>query len=257
MSELQRYKMIVEYRGTDYFGWQRQDSLPSIQQAIEDAIEKFSHQKLTIQAAGRTDAGVHARGQVFHADFEPLKKPLNDFQIAKAINAHLRPAPISILRAERVSDDFHARFSASNKLYRYRIITRPAPLTIEQGQAWLFYRPLNAAAMHEAAQVFIGQHDFTSFRDSECQAKSPIRTIDRVDVTARPYDECGGMEIQIEAEAQSFLHHQIRNFAGTLQLVGEGKWIKADVQNALNARDRKAAGPTAPAEGLYLMRIDY
>ena len=257
MTGFTRYKMTVEYRGTHYSGWQRQQDVPSIQQAIEAAIQKFSNQTVTIHAAGRTDAGVHAYGQVFHVDLAPFSKPMDGFQIAKAINAHLRPAPIAILDVETVSEEFHARFNASNKLYRYRIITRPSPLAIEQGLAWLFYRPLNVKAMQEAAQHLIGKHDFTSFRDSECQAKSPIRTLDRLDITTRPYDNHGGQEIRIEAQAQSFLHHQMRNITGTLHLVGEGKWQPHDVKTALDAKDRRQAGPTALADGLYLMRIDY
>ncbi len=251
-----RWKMIVEYRGSDYSGWQRQQNASSIQEAIEDAIFGFSHQKVEICAAGRTDAGVHAYGQVFHVDLEPFSKPMEPFEVAKAINAYLRPAPISIVSAEIVSDKFHARFNAVNKLYRYRLINRRALLGIEKGLAWLCYKPLNVAAMHKAAQYLIGHHDFTTFRATECQAKSPIRTLDRLDVTERPYAS-GGTEIWIEAEALSFLHHQMRNIAGTLELVGQGKWKPEDVKKALEAKDRKVGGPTAPSDGLYLMRVDY
>lgn len=252
-----RYKMIVEYKGTAYRGWQRQRDVPSVQEDIERAIEAFSGQVVKIQAAGRTDAGVHANGQVIHADFEPFSKPMDGFLVAKAINAHLRPAPIAIVKAEIVDDEFHARFDATNKLYRYRIITRPAFLTHDRDLAWLRYRPLDVDAMHEAAQHLIGRHDFSSFRDAECQAKSPVRTLDRIEVTTRDYDDHGGQEITIEAEAKSFLHHQIRNITGTLHLVGEGKWKPDDVKTALEAKSRSAAGPTAPADGLYLVRIDY
>lgn len=256
MTETQRYKMIVEYRGTDYAGWQRQKHAPTIQQAIETAIHKFSGQEITIQGAGRTDAGVHAYGQIFHVDLRPFTKPMTPHDIAKAINAHLRPAPIAILNVEAVDEDFHARFNAKNKLYRYRIISRPAFLAIEQGLAWLYFRPLDTKAMHEAAQILIGEHDFSSFRDGECQAKSPVRTLDKITVTERPYHH-GGKEILIDVEAQSFIHHQVRNFAGSLHMVGDGKWTKDDLQAALDAKDRKAGGPTAPAAGLYLMKIDY
>ncbi len=257
MQKTKRYKATVEYRGTDYSGWQRQKDVPSIQQAVEEAITAFSGQDITIQAAGRTDAGVHAMGQVIHFDFAPRKKEMDPFEITKAINAHLRPAPIVISHTEEVTDDFHARFDAINKLYRYRIINRGTPLSIEKGLAWLCHKPLNAVAMHEAAQHLLGHHDFTSFRAKECQAKSPMRTLDRLDVTTRPYDNHGGQEIWIEAEAQSFLHHQMRNFAGTLQLVGEGKWQPSDVKIALEAQNRAKSGPTSPPDGLSLMRIDY
>lgn len=252
-----RYKMTVEYKGTDYAGWQRQVDVPSIQESIERAITAFSAQTVTIHAAGRTDAGVHAQGQVIHFDLEPMKKPMDAFEISKAINAHLRPAPIVITHAQETAPDFHARFGAVNKLYRYRIINRRALLGLDQGLAWLCHKPLNVAAMHEAAQYLLGHHDFTSFRASECQADSPMRTLDRLDITARPYDDHGGAEIWIEAEAKSFLHHQIRNFAGTLHMVGEGKWQPTDVKTVLEAKNRCAAGPTAPSDGLYLMRIDY
>lgn len=257
MSDLTRYRMTVEYKGTDYSGWQRQKHVPSIQQSIEEAITKFSGQDITIHAAGRTDAGVHATGQVIHFDLAPTKKPMDAFEVAKAINAHLRPAPIVITHGEVARADFHARFDATNKLYRYRIVNRACPLGLEKNLAWVQYKPLNVQAMHEAAQYLIGKHDFTSFRAAECQANSPIRTLDRLSVTARPYDNHGGTEIWIEAEAQSFLHHQIRNFAGTLQMVGEGKWKPSDIKAALEAKNRAAAGPTAPPDGLYLMRIDY
>lgn len=252
-----RWKFIIEYKGTDFSGWQRQDNAPSVQQNIEEAIEKFSGQVVTLMAAGRTDAGVHACGQVAHADLADFSKPMEEFEVAKAINAHLRPAAISIVRAERVDEEFHARFAAVNKLYRYRIICRSAPPAIENGLVWHLKRPLDAGAMQAAAQVLIGHHDFTSFRDSECQAKSAEKTLDRLDVSARAYDECGGKEIMIEAEARSFLHHQVRNMAGTLVLAGEGKIGPAEMRGILEARDRTKAGPTAPAEGLTLMRVDY
>ena len=254
----QRYKFTIEYDGTDYAGWQRQeDDLPTIQGEIEKAILKFSGQEITLQAAGRTDAGVHARAQVAHGDFEELNNAMEPFEIAKAINAHLRPQPISVIGAEPVDDEFHARFAAKNKLYTYRILVRPAFPAIEQGRVWHIKKPLDAAKMHEAAQILVGHHDFTSFRDSQCQANTPMRTLDRLNVRVLEYDQCGGQEIIIEAEGQSFLHHMVRNLAGTLALVGEGKWTKDDLKAALDAKDRTKAGPTAPAAGLCLTRIDY
>lgn len=254
---MQRYKLTIEYQGTDYSGWQWQKDVPSVQQAIQDAIYGFCQQKVTVNAAGRTDAGVHARGQVAHIDLAPFKKPMDGFDIMKAINAHLRPQPICVLKVEEVASDFNARFDAINKLYRYRIISRPSMLALDKNLAWNFYRPLDVDAMHEAAQHLIGKHDFSTFRAAECQAKSPVRTLDRIEVSSFAYDSVGGEEIWIEAEAQSFLHHQMRNIVGTLHLVGEGKWRPDEVKTALEAKDRKAGGPTAPADGLYLMRIDY
>jgi len=254
---MQRFKLTIEYNGQSFAGWQRQRDVPSVQQALEEAIAGFSGQEVTVHAAGRTDAGVHAKGQVVHVDLAPFSKPMDPFEIAKAINAHLRPHPVAVVDARLVDEEFHARFAATNKLYRYRIINRPAPPVLDKGLVWHIKRPeLDAAAMHKAAQSLLGHHDFTSFRDSQCQAKSPMRTLDRIDVTARPC-ESGGTEITIEAEAQSFLHHQLRNIVGTLALIGEGKWSKTDLEKALAAKDRTAAGVTAPADGLYLIRIDY
>ncbi len=257
MQDLTRYKLTIEYMGRDFAGWQRQDQAPSVQQAVEDAIAAFSGQNVTIHAAGRTDAGVHARGQVAHVDMAPFSKPMAEFEIAKAINAYLRPRPISIIAAQIVESTFHARFSARNKLYHYKIVNRGSFLALDQGFAWHVKRPLDIGAMHAAAQYLVGHHDFSSFRDAQCQAKSPERTLDRLDVTAVKLDGNGGQDILIAAEARSFLHHQMRNMAGTLALVGEGKWSPEDVLNVLKAKDRTKAGPTAPAEGLYLMRIDY
>jgi len=253
---LMRYKLTIEYRGSDYYGWQKQPDLPTIQGEIERAIHAFSGQEVEVTTAGRTDAGVHARGQVAHVDFEDFKKPMEPFEIAKAINAHLRPQPISILNVEPVHADFNARFDAKNKLYVYRIINRQAFLTFDSGLAWHAKRPLDAQRMHEAAQLLLGQHDFTTFRDSECQAKNPVRTLDRLDIQSFQ-TASGAQEILIEAEAMSFLHHMIRNIVGTLALVGEGKWKPADITTALEAKDRTKGGPTAPPDGLYLVRIDY
>lgn len=250
-----RYKLTIEYKGSDYSGWQRQPDVPSIQQAIETAIHKFSGQNVELTVAGRTDAGVHATGQIAHVDLGEFTKPMDNFAIMKAINAHLRPQPISIINVEQTAEDFHARFSATNKLYQYRIINRPAFLTLDHGLAWQIGKSLDIKAMQEGAKHLLGHHDFTTFRDSECQAKSPMKTLDRLDIAERPYP--GGAEIIIETEAQSFLHHQVRNIVGTLSLVGLGKWNPGGIKTALEAKDRTKGGPTAPADGLYLVRVDY
>ncbi len=246
-----RWKLTIEYDGRPYSGWQHQDHAPSVQAAIETSIFKFCGQKIRIHVAGRTDAGVHALGQVAHFDLDYGTRELRPDILAKAINAHLLPQPVAILKAEEVNQDFHARFSAKNKLYRYLVINRNAPLAIEQGFAWPLHRPLDAKAMHNSAQILLGQHDFTTFRDSECQGKSPIKSIQRFDVVQN------GAEIIFEVEGRSFLHHQVRNMVGTLILVGQGKWSTEDLQKALEARDRTKGGMTAPSDGLYLVRIDY
>jgi tRNA pseudouridine38-40 synthase len=243
-----RFKLTLEYDGGAFVGWQRQDNGPSVQQALEEAVVKFCGETVQTVAAGRTDAGVHARGQVVHVD---LAKATTPEQVRDALNFHLKPAPVSILAAEVAAVDFHARFSAKARLYRYRIVNRRAPLAIDRGRAWLVGTPLDAAAMHDAAQLLVGHHDFTSFRAALCQAASPMKTLDVLEVTR------AGEEVQIRARARSFLHHQVRNMVGTLKLVGEGRWSKDDVARALAARDRSAAGPTAPAEGLYLMEVWY
>ncbi|MBU0859224.1 MAG: tRNA pseudouridine(38-40) synthase TruA [Alphaproteobacteria bacterium] len=254
----QRWKLIIEYSGPHYAGWQRQDPpIITVQGQIEAALKGFCQRDITLMAAGRTDSGVHGRGQVAHFDLDYGDRPLSGYELAKALNAHLRGEHIAILSAEPVTDDFHARFSAVNKMYLYRILCRPAPAVLERGLVWWHRKMLDADAMHDAAQELVGHHDFTTFRDTACQAKSPERSLDRFDVTARPHDERGGIEIRITAEARSFLHHQMRNMVGTLALVGEGKWSAKDVRTALQARDRTKGGPTAPPEGLYLMRVDY
>ena len=254
---MQRWKLIVEYEGSAFAGWQRQKEVPSVQQAIEDALYKFCQRHITIHAAGRTDAGVHALGQVVHFDLDYGERPLDGYDLAKAINYHLLPAMVSIVSAQKVDQEFHARFSALNKLYRYRIIQRPALLCHDRGFAWHYKKGLNVQAMQDGAQFLLGRHDFTSFRDSQCQAKSPVKTLDRLDIRTIEYDSYGGQEIIFETEGRSFLHHQVRNMVGTLVLVGEGKWKPEDIKKTLETKDRKAAGITAPAEGLYLMRVDY
>lgn len=252
-----RYKLTIEYRGTNYHGWQRQIDVPSIQQAVEEAIKGFSGQDVSVCVAGRTDAGVHACGQVAHVDLEAFTKPMDEFSIAKAINAYLKTQPISIVNVQSVDDEFHARFSAVNKLYQYRIVNRPSVPALDEGLVWHVGKALDVEAMRESAKHLLGKHDFSTFRDSECQAKSPIKTLDRLDIDVRDYDTSGGREILVETEGKSFLHHQVRNIVGTLSLVGLEKWKPEDMKVALEAKNRTKGGPTAPADGLYLMRVDY
>ncbi len=243
-----RYKLILEYDGRGFVGWQRQDNGPSVQAALEAAVKRFCGERVTAHAAGRTDAGVHALAQVAHID---LDKETGADTLRDALNFHLEPAAVAVLAAEAVADDFHARFSATERAYCYHIVNRRAPLALDRGRAWFVPVPLDAAAMGEAARALLGKHDFTSFRASGCQAKSPVKTLDALEVSR------DGDEIRIEARARSFLHHQVRNMAGSLRLAGEGKWTRADMERALAARDRRAAGPTAPADGLYLVAVRY
>jgi tRNA pseudouridine38-40 synthase len=243
-----RYKLTIEYDGTPFVGWQVQDNGPSVAGAIEIAIEKFTGEHADVMGAGRTDAGVHAFAQVAHID---LAKEWEADTVRDALNAQLRPNPVAILKAERVADDFHARFSATARHYLYRIVNRRADLALEFDRAWKIARPLDAGRMHEAAQRLVGQHDFTTFRSTECQAKSPVKTLDRLDVARE------GDEIRVTASARSFLHHQVRSMVGSLAQVGEGRWSAQDLEQALNAKNRAACGPVAPAAGLYLVRVDY
>ncbi|AEG03006.1 tRNA pseudouridine(38-40) synthase TruA [Sinorhizobium meliloti WSM1022] len=245
-----RYRLTVEYDGSDYVGWQRQDNGPSVQGAIEKAVLSLTRETVSIRGAGRTDSGVHARGQVAHLD---LTREWKSYTLQNALNAHLALAGerVSILDVAEAPGDFDARFSAIRRHYLYRIISRRSPLALEARRAWWVPKPLDHDAMHEAAQRLVGHHDFTTFRSAHCQATSPLRTLDRLDVTR------AGELIEIRATAQSFLHNQIRSFAGSLKLVGEGKWTPDDLQAALEARDRKACGPVAPPDGLYFMRVDY
>lgn len=252
-----RWKITVEYDGQSFFGWQRQDGMPSVQQSIEEAITKFCQQEIRVHAAGRTDAGVHARGQVAHFDLDYGDRPLRGFDLCKALNAHLIPQAVSVIDAVPAADDFHARFGAINKLYTYRIVNRSALIALDKQRVWHVKKQLDVDAMRAGAKHLVGHHDFNTFRSSDCQAKSPVRTLDRLDIETLHYDDHGGIEIRIHAEGRSFLHHQVRNMVGTLSLVGEGKWQPDDVKTALDARDRTQGGPTAPADGLYLVRIDY
>lgn len=243
-----RWKLTVEYDGRPFVGWQRQDNGPSVQQTLEEAAARFAGEPVAVAGAGRTDAGVHAWGQVAHID---LARAATAHTVRDALNYHLRPHPIAVVQAEAVAPDFHARLSAIGRSYLYRIINRPMPLTLEAGRAWRVRRRLDAEAMHAAAQILVGRHDFSTFRASLCQAKSPLKTLDRLDVARL------GDEIQVTVEARSFLHHQVRNMVGTLELVGSGKWTAAQVRDALEARDRASGGPTAPADGLYFMAVRY
>lgn len=243
-----RYRITVEYDGGGFVGWQRQANGPSVQAALEDAVRRFCGETVLVEGAGRTDAGVHALGQVAHFD---LAKDTTADTVMKAMNFHLKPAPVAVLAAEAVAGDFHARFSAVRRAYLYRIANRRAPLALERGRAWFVPQPLDAGAMHQAAQRLVGRHDFTSFRASECQAQSPVKTLELLTV-----GRVGEM-IEVRAAARSFLHHQVRNFVGSLKLVGEGRWTADDLRAALEARDRAAAGPTAPACGLYLTDVAY
>lgn len=245
---LTRYKLLIEYDGGPFAGWQRQENGPSVQGAIEEAVHGFCGETVTLTAAGRTDAGVHALGQVAHVD---LAKSVTANRLRDALNAHLRPLPISILATTEVAPAFHARFDAIKRVYRYCILDRRAPPALLRGRVWQVPRSLDEDAMHQAAQYLLGKHDFTTFRAVECQARSPVKTLDALSVRR------DGEMIVIEAEARSFLHRQIRSIAGSLKQVGGGKWPPARMGEILAARDRTACGPVAPPEGLYLMRVEY
>jgi tRNA pseudouridine38-40 synthase len=243
-----RYRLTIEYDGTPFVGWQMQENGTSVQGRLAEAIKAFSGEEAVPRGAGRTDAGVHALGQVAHFD---LAKDWTDDKVRDALNAVLRPDPISVLACEHAALDFDARFSAKARHYLYRIVDRRSPLALERNRAWGVFRPLDAKAMDEAAQVLIGHHDFTTFRSTECQSESPEKTLDTL--TASRHGEI----IRVEASARSFLHNQVRSMVGSLKLVGEGKWTARDLEEALTAKDRARCGPVAPAHGLYLVRVDY
>jgi tRNA pseudouridine38-40 synthase len=243
-----RYKLTIEYDGSPFLGWQVQDGGLTVGGVLEDAVEKLSGARAKVSGAGRTDAGVHALGQVAHID---LAKEWETDVVRDGLNAHLRPHPVAVLSAERTADDFDARFSAMKRHYVYRILNRRADLALERNRVWRVARPLDEEKMQEAAQHLVGHHDFTTFRSTECQAKSPLKTLDVLNVARE------GQEIRVEASARSFLHNQVRSIVGSLEQVGEGRWSPADMKCALEARDRSACGPVAPPDGLYLVKVDY
>ncbi|MDV5823361.1 tRNA pseudouridine(38-40) synthase TruA [Sphingobium naphthae] len=243
-----RFAFTVEFDGRPFMGWQRQAHGPSVQQTIEDAIAAVTGAPATVHAAGRTDAGVHGLAMRAHAD---IAKPIAPFRLMEALNARMRPAPVAILACEAVPDDWHARFSCVGRSYVYRIANRRAPLTFEAGLVWRVVQPLDAGAMHAAAQTLVGRHDFTTFRSAHCQAESPVKTLDRLDV------ERTGERIAIHAAARSFLHHQVRSMVGCLAMVGMGRWSADDLRDALEAKDRAALGLNAPPDGLYFVDAAY
>jgi tRNA pseudouridine38-40 synthase len=243
-----RYRLTIEYDGEPFTGWQSQAGGTSIQDVLEKAVSIINGAPSMVYGAGRTDAGVHALGQVAHVD---LVKSWDPFKLRNALNGNLRPHPVSVLEAEEVADDFHARFSANRRFYLYRILNRRSPPALDRGKVWWLPVDLDADAMHEAAQHLVGKHDFTTFRAAQCQAASPVKTLDRLDVAR--YGEL----IEIRADARSFLHNQVRSMAGSLRLVGEGKWRAQDLKRALDSADRSACGPVAPPEGLYLLKVGY
>ena len=243
-----RFALTLEFDGGPFMGLQRQDHGPSVQASIERAVFEVTGERVTMHSAGRTDSGVHALAMVSHLD---IAKDIAPFRLMEALNARLRPDPIAVLKCEVKPDDWHARFSCIGRRYLYRIVNRRAPLTLERGRAWHVTRPIDDAAMHRAAQALVGRHDFTTFRSVHCQAKEPVKTLDRLDVRRE------GERVLIEAEARSFLHHQVRSMVGTLALVGLGQWRETQVAEALEARDRAALGLNAPAEGLYFVAANY
>jgi tRNA pseudouridine38-40 synthase len=243
-----RYRLLIEYDGAPFIGWQVQETGPSVQGVLTAAVKAFCGESVNVQGAGRTDAGVHALGQVAHID---LAKNWDPDTVRDATNAHLRPYPVAVLAAEPVPDTFEARFSARKRHYLYRVVNRRSDLTLDRGRAWRVPRQLDHESMHRSAQRLVGKHDFTTFRDVECQAKSPVKTLDQLDVART------GEEILIFAAARSFLHSQVRSMVGALVFAGEGRWSADDVAAALAARDRSACAPVAPPDGLYLVRVDY
>jgi tRNA pseudouridine38-40 synthase len=247
-----RFALLIEYHGGPFSGWQRQDHAPSVQGAVEDALRALEDDVGSIAAAGRTDAGVHALGQVAHCD---LARDWEPFRLAEALNYHLRPAPVAIRAAATVAPDWHARFSAVGRRYLYRIVQRRAPLTHDAGLAWQIRHPLDVDAMAEGVSHLVGRHDFTTFRSSMCQAESPVKTLDEATVMVE--DTFHGPEIRLRFNARSFLHNQVRSFVGSLERVGAGRWRPAEIAEALVARDRARCGPVAPPDGLFLTKVDY
>ncbi|MDE2043359.1 MAG: tRNA pseudouridine(38-40) synthase TruA [Alphaproteobacteria bacterium] len=243
-----RFRLSIEYDGRPFMGWQRQSHGPSVQEALEAAAFAVTGETVTVYAAGRTDAGVHARAMVAHVD---IAKTITPFRLMQALNAHLRPAPVAILACAAVDTEWHARFSCIERAYEYRIVNRRAPLTFDKGLAWVVPQPLDAGAMQAAAQSLVGQHDFTTFRSVHCQAASPVKTLDQFDVARY------GDEIIISARARSFLHHQVRSMVGCLMLVGRASWSADDLATALAAKDRAALGLNAPPDGLYFVAARY
>ena len=247
-----RYALNIEYDGRPFAGWQRQKDVPSVQSAVESALARLESDVPSIAAAGRTDAGVHALGQVAHCDMEKRWDP---FRLSEALNHHLKPAPVAITGCVAVDDDWHARHSAIERRYLFRIVQRRAPLVHDAGQVWRIPHALNVDRMREGAAHLIGQHDFTTFRSTMCQAKSPVKTLDEITIESAPYP--GGIEIRARFRARSFLHNQVRSIMGTLERVGSGSWTPGDVKAALQAADRAACGPVAPPDGLYLTEAIY
>lgn len=243
-----RFRLTVEFDGRPFMGWQRQAHGPSVQQAIEEAAFQITGEGTAVHAAGRTDAGVHARAMTAHVDIE---RPITAFRLSEGLNALLRPLPVAILAAEEVADDWHARFSCIGRRYIYRIVNRRAPLALDAGRAWHVKVPLDEQAMHEAAQILVGRHDFTTFRSAHCQSESPLKTLDRLEVRRM------GDVVEVEATARSFLHHQVRSMVGCLEMVGRGQWTADDLRDALEARDRAALGFNAPPDGLYFVEAVY
>ncbi|RMD47351.1 MAG: tRNA pseudouridine(38-40) synthase TruA [Alphaproteobacteria bacterium] len=247
-----RYAFVIEYDGAPFAGWQRQKGALGVQEVLEAALARLDPAAPRTHAAGRTDAGVHATHQVAHADLARRWEP---FRLAEALNAHLRPHPVAVLACAEVDEGFHARFSATERRYRYRILCRRAPPALDRGRVWHVRWPLDAAAMREAAAVLVGRHDFTTFRASICQARSPVKTLDEIRIEEAPVP--GGREIRLFFRARSFLHNQVRSMVGSLERVGAGRWSAADLRAALEARDRAACGPVAPPEGLTLIGVSY
>lgn len=248
-----RFALLIDYDGTPFSGWQRQAAgQASVQGAVEEALARLEPGPHTIAAAGRTDAGVHATGQVATVD---LTRDWDPFRLSEALNWHLKPAPVAIVRAARVADDFHARFSAVERRYLFRLVARRAPVTHDKGRVWQVLNPLDLSAMQAGAAHLVGLHDFTTFRSTMCQSKSPVKTLDEVTITEHPY--VGGVEYHFALRARSFLHNQVRSIVGTLERVGAGAWLPADVAKALEAKDRAACGPVCPPQGLYLTGVGY